>query len=86
MLLVHTTAQLPQVQSTAQQSRYSTRPHCTGFVSGGIIRLEYTQCILFAHVATYKLQSKHNVSCPAALFCVQSDLMPRETIFTSFYE
>ena len=42
--------------------------------------------MVLAHVATYKLQSKHNVSSPAALFCVQSDLMPREIIFTSFYE
>ena len=42
--------------------------------------------MLLSHVATYKLQSKHNVSSPAALLCVQSDLMPRETIFTSFYE
>ena len=69
---------MAQVQSTVQQSGCSTRPQCTGFVSGGIIRLEYTQCMLFAHVATYKLQSKHNVSCPAALFCIQSDLMPRD--------
>ena len=59
---------MAQVRSTDKQCRYTVNAHlhCTGFVSGGIIGLEYTQCILIAHNYSY-IQATVKVQCHAVV-------------------